>query len=35
MQVTKEMLGNTTRKKLLYLDQHFFSAAAKENAING
>lgn len=29
MRVTKEMLGNQTRKKLLYLDQSFLSAAAK------
>lgn len=30
MQLTKEMLGIDTRKKLLYLDQGFFSLASKE-----
>lgn len=29
MRVTKQMLGNQTRKKLLYLDQNLFSLAAK------
>ena len=29
MRVTKQMLGNQTKKKLLYLDQNLFSAAAK------
>src|ERR1035438_5223739 len=29
MEVTKQMLGTETRKKLLYLDQSFFSLASK------
>jgi hypothetical protein len=30
VEITKQMLGIETRKKLLYLDQSFFSAASKE-----
>jgi hypothetical protein len=31
MRLTKEMLGNQTRKSILYLDQNFFSSAQREN----
>ena len=30
MKITKEMLGIEMRKKILYLDQSFFSLASKE-----
>lgn len=32
VRVTKQMLGNTTRKNLLYLDQGFWSLAFREKS---
>jgi hypothetical protein len=34
MRVTKQMLGNQTRKSILYLDQNFFSAVHRGGAAN-
>jgi hypothetical protein len=34
MRVTEQMLGNQTRKSILYLDQNFFSAVHRGGAAN-